>query len=163
MATTSFLGIFFAIVSSGLGGDVWTLTPPELDNFLKLFYVGLVVYSFVLATIKISICFLYMRLFPDRKFRRICIITQVLQFIMLAAFMCFDITECRPLTAFWTQWDDVRVGQCWNLNAYAWAHAAINIVWDLWLLLLPATQVWGLNMAWNRKVRILSMFSIGIL
>lgn len=163
MFIVTFQGLFFQEVKNGLGRDVWYLTPSGLDEFLKVFYIEEVIYSVVLLTVKISICFLYVRLFPDPTFRRVCFGTQAVQVVMLIAFMTFDLTECRPLSAFWTDWDRVRTGQCWNINAFAWAHAGINIALDLWLLALPASQVWSLNMKWKRKLRVLSMFGFGIL
>lgn len=163
MFTIVFQGLGYQEIGNGLGRDVWFLTPQGLDQYLKTFYVEEVVYSFVLATVKISICFLYIRLFPGSTFRRVCWTTQALQILMLAVFVAFDFAICRPLSAFWTSWDHERTGHCWNNNAFVWSHAAINIAQDIWLLVLPASQVWNLNMKWRHKLRVLSMFALGIL
>lgn len=42
-------------------------------------------------------------------------------------------------------------------------HAAVNIGLDVWMLVLPSTQVLRLNLRWREKAEILAMFGIGIL
>ncbi|KAL2279610.1 hypothetical protein FJTKL_13299 [Diaporthe vaccinii] len=44
----------------------------------------------------------------------------------------------------------------------AWSHAIINIALDLWMLALPASQVWGLKMPLRRKIGVMIMFGLGI-
>ena len=56
-----------------------------------------------------------------------------------------------------------HVGRCINIYAMAWAHAIINIALDLWMLALPASQVWGLKMPFRRKLGVMVMFGLGIL
>lgn len=45
----------------------------------------------------------------------------------------------------------------------AWSHAIVNIALDLWMLALPASQVWGLKMPLRRKIGVMIMFGLGIL
>lgn len=113
--------------------------------------------------IKISICFLFLRLFPDEKFRRIVWATQCFNFAVLITFIFVNTLQCRPMSFFWTGWDGEHQGSCFNMNAAAWAHAAIHIALDIWMLVLPASQVWTLNVSLKRKLAILAMFSLGIL
>lgn len=56
-----------------------------------------------------------------------------------------------------------HVGRCINIYAMAWAHAIINIALDVWMLALPASQVWGLKMPLRRKLGVMVMFGLGIL
>lgn len=112
--------------------------------------------------IKISICFLYMRIFAHPTFQRVMWATQAFNAAVIVAFLVVTCTQCRPLRTFWTSWDGVRVGQCINLNAGAYAHAWINIALDVWMLALPATQVWRLNMSLRKKLEVMLMFSFGM-
>lgn len=146
-----------------MGRNLWTLTPGQITSFLQIFWVFSILYAFVLAMIKISICFLYLRLFPDEKFQRIVWGTQVFNVALLLSFVVANILQCRPVSFFWNGWDGEHQGSCINVNALAWAHAAINIAFDVWLLGLPASQVWTLNVNWKRKISILAMFGLGIL
>lgn len=113
--------------------------------------------------IKISICFLYLRLFPGRGFKKAVWATQAFNIVFLVSFVVTDMVQCQPLSFFWTGWDGEGHGHCINVNAFAWVHAVINIVLDFWMLALPATQVWNLDITLKTKLCILTMFGFGIL
>ncbi|CAN8098244.1 unnamed protein product [Discula destructiva] len=146
----------------GLGKNVWTLTPDQITDFLHIFYVFEVIYSFVCFLIKISITFLYMRIFPGAKFRIVLWATQLFLTTSLIAYAIIDRYQCHPISYFWTYWDGEHEGHCLNLTALAYAHAGVNIFLDLWLLVLPATQVWRLNMSVGKRARVMFMFGFGI-
>lgn len=147
----------------GLGRDIWTLEPWQISEFLKIFFVFEVLYTLTLGLIKTSILFLYLRLFPDPKFRRIVWATQAFNLLMVGSFILSDFLQCRPISFFWESWDGEHAGRCFNINAFAWAHSALNIALDFWMLYLPATQVWSLQMKTRKKVGVILMFGIGIL
>ncbi|KAK7709993.1 hypothetical protein SLS63_013094 [Diaporthe eres] len=146
----------------GLGRDIWTLEPWRITEFLKVFFVFEVLYTLTLGLIKTSILFLYLRLFPDPKFRRTVWATQAFNLLMVGSFIVSDFLQCRPISFFWGQWDGEHTGRCFNINALAWAHSALNIALDFWMLYLPATQVWSLQMKTRKKVGVILMFGIGI-
>lgn len=50
-----------------------------------------------------------------------------------------------------------------NLEAFIYTHAALNIALDVWMLALPASQIWRLNLSWKKKIGVLAMFGFGIL
>lgn len=147
----------------GLGRDIWTLDPWRISEFLKVFFVFEVLYTLTLGLIKTSILFLYLRLFPDPKFRRTVWATQAFNFLMVGCFIISDFLQCQPISFFWQSWDGEHSGRCFNINALAWAHSALNIALDFWMLYLPATQVWSLQMKTRKKVGVILMFGIGIL
>lgn len=147
----------------GLGRDIWTLEPWRITEFLKVFFVFEVLYTLTLGLIKTSILFLYLRLFPDPKFRRTVWATQAFNLLMVGSFIVSDFLQCRPISYFWGSWDGEHTGSCFNINALAWAHSALNIALDFWMLYLPATQVWCLQMKTRKKVGVILMFGIGIL
>lgn len=117
----------------------------------------------VLALIKISICFLYLRLFPGPKFRLVVWATQAFNLALMVTSVLIFLLSCMPLSFFWNMWDRQHDGHCININGFAWAHAGINIALDVWMLALPASQVWKLNVNRRRKVGILAMFGFGLL
>lgn len=147
----------------GLGRDIWTLEPWKISEFLKIFLVFEVLYTLTLGLIKTSILFLYLRLFPDPKFRRIVWATQAFNFLLVGSFIISDFLQCQPISFFWESWDGEHTGHCFNINALAWAHSALNIALDFWMLYLPATQVWCLQMQVKKKIGVILMFGIGIL
>lgn len=74
-----------------------------------------------------------------------------------------DFFQCQPISYFWESWDGEHSGHCFNINALAWAHSALNIALDFWMLYLPATQIWSLQMKLKKKLGVILMFGIGIL
>ncbi|KAJ4393901.1 hypothetical protein N0V93_003117 [Gnomoniopsis smithogilvyi] len=145
-----------------VGRPAWARTFTQIDQSLIVLYICQLVYNLVLGINKMSICFLYMRIFLGREFQRAMWITQLFIAIVTIAFFFAGFAQCRPLSAFWTSWDDVRVGKCFNVNTFAYAHASIHIALDVWMLILPAIEVWKLNMTLRKKIEVTFMFSIGI-
>lgn len=147
----------------GLGRDIWTLEPWKITVFLKITFVFEVLYTLTLGLIKTSILFLYLRIFLDPRFRRIVWATQVFNLLLVVSFIVSDFLQCQPISFMWESQDSDKTGHCFNINALAWAHSALNIALDFWMLYLPATQVWSLQMQVKKKIGILLMFGIGIL
>lgn len=157
------MGAAFFEIKNGVGRNIWDLTPTQITTFLLVYFIFEMLYTIILSMIKISICFLYLRLFPAEKFRRLVWATQVFNVCVLVTFTFSSAFQCRPLSYFWTGWDGEHSGSCNNINAAAWAHAGVNIVLDIWMLGLPASQVWKLNMPARKRFNILAMFGFGIL
>lgn len=124
-----------------------------------------VIYTVTLGLIKISICFFYLRIFPNKDFRRIVWGTQAFNAVLVITFVIVDLAQCQPLDWFWNRLrqETTETGSCIDVNAMAWAHAIINIVLDLWMLALPASQILGLQMALGKKLQVMSMFALGAL
>ncbi|KAJ3950859.1 hypothetical protein N0V92_012747 [Colletotrichum tropicale] len=133
------------------------------ENSNLLFYVFGMLYLTGLAFTKASILFLYLRIFPDEKFRRVLWCTQVFNLLLLIAFVGGTVGSCQPIHYFWDGWTGEMKGQCINLNAFAMCHGVLNVALDVWMLVLPATQVYDLRMPLMRKLGVMLMFGVGVL
>ena len=80
-----------------------------------------------------------------------------------STFMLLSIFQCTPIRAAWTKWEATVEGRCMDANAIAWANAAINIIFDLIILILPMPELAQLAMSWERKTNVLLMFGLGSL
>nr|XP_036583744.1 CFEM domain-containing protein [Colletotrichum truncatum]KAF6792887.1 CFEM domain-containing protein [Colletotrichum truncatum] len=158
----AFLPAAYLAEETGAGRDIWTLTPSQITNFLLLFYVFGLLYMACLGAIKASILFLYLRIFPDERFRKILWCTQVFNLLLVVAFVATTIGSCQPVNFFWNGWAGEMKGKCINLNAFAMCHGVLNVALDVWMLILPATQVWHLKMQWQRKLGVMLMFGVGV-
>jgi hypothetical protein len=49
------------------------------------------------------------------------------------------------------------------VNGLAWSNAAISIVLDGWMLALPISQLFGLQLHWKKKIGVAMMFVVGTL
>jgi len=147
---------------AGLGKDIWTLTIPQIQDVLMYFYLGSVFYIASITAVKISIVCFILRVFPDKKFRRICYGVMTLVACYGIAFVTATALQCWPASYAWTQIDSNSKGTCNDIHLQAWLAAACNIALDLLLLVLPLHNLWMLNMGLKKKLQIMVMFSLGI-
>jgi hypothetical protein len=74
--------------------------------------------------------------------------------------MFFDIFTCEPRDLVW---DPLLDGWCWDIHKQLMSVAIFNLVSDVIILLLPQYSIWGLHMAWRRKLGISAIFGLGLL
>lgn len=121
-------------------------------------------YGLALGAGKASILFLYTRLFSNREtFKRLVWATQTFNLLLMAAFTIADGLQCRPTSYYWQRWDKEHKGSCIDIRTYAYAHSGLNIVLDIWMIILPIAQIWKLNMSLRKKLETMAMFAVGIL
>ncbi|KAH6669719.1 CFEM domain-containing protein [Plectosphaerella plurivora] len=149
------------LAPNGLGQDVWRVPFDILTTFIRWFYVQEILYFSQIAFLKTSILLFYKRIFGHTQINMFIVGTLAfnalygLVFVFLAAF------QCRPISYYWTNWDHEHTGTCLNINAIAWANAAVSIALDLWMLALPLSQIRSLNLHWKKKVGVAMMFCVG--
>ena len=107
---------------------------------------------------KISILLFYLRIFPNKNFRRCVYVCITFGVLYILAFIPVTIFQCLPIRIAWDKWDGQHHGKCINLNAEGWAAAALNIPYDLAVILLPVRELSQLAMSRRRKAGILLMF-----
>ncbi|KAK1637925.1 hypothetical protein BDP81DRAFT_215365 [Colletotrichum phormii] len=150
-------------VQNGLGKDIWTLTPEQINEFFKLFYIGEHFYAFTVMFAKTNFLFFYLRLFADEKFRRLtwgviwaCVFSAV-------SFLVATSVQCWPISYTWTKWDGEHQGRCHDINIQTWAHASVNIALDVVVVAMPISQIVRLNWRWRQKVGAGMMFAVALL
>ncbi|EKG11954.1 hypothetical protein MPH_10998 [Macrophomina phaseolina MS6] len=151
------------LADSGLGRDMWTVTPKDITHILYIYYFDESLYITSLSLVKISICCFYLRIFPERRFRNIVYFTIFCCAAYAIAFVVAVSLQCKPINYAWKHWDGEHEGQCINVNALGWSSASFNIVLDLVVITLPVPQVWKLVLSTRKKVHVMCMFSVGLL
>ncbi|KAJ0161153.1 hypothetical protein CTA2_6679 [Colletotrichum tanaceti] len=148
----------------GFGKDIWTLTVEQITAFVKGFFAFEIMYFVTLALIKASILFLYLRIFGaiTETFCRVLWGTHIFNVAVCVTFIVVNLNQCKPLSYFWYGWDGKYPGYCINLSAMTLWHAVLNIAIDVWMLVLPATQIYKLNLQKRQKAGIMMMFGVGI-
>ncbi|KAK2770921.1 CFEM domain-containing protein [Colletotrichum kahawae] len=131
---------------------------------MKIFYAFANVYTLAIAALKATILFFYQRVFGgfSSLFTTILWCTQAFNLLTFIGFTIPTIAQCQPLSFAWEGWDGRHEGFCLNILSMIVTHAAVNIGLDIWMLVLPSTQVLRLNLRWREKAEILAMFGIGI-
>lgn len=180
----------FSELGLGMGRDIWTLQPDVITEFLKASFLAITIpndirqsgsfqtqaltsYQIVFVTqifyisglflIKASIIFFYLRIFPSVRFRRVLWATQGINILIAFLYFILTFTQCEPLHLYWTGWDGQQAGACRDFNALVLSHTGLNIALDIWMLALPLTQLYKLNLRLRKKIGVMVMFSVGIL
>ena len=118
------------------------------------------IYLVSLFGYKLSILLLYLRLFAiDRTFRFLTYLTIFFVFGYLFANLCTQIFGCWPRVKYW---DPSVTGYCIDYTKAGLAYGAMNIISDLFILVLPLPLLWRLKLAKRDKVGITFVFSSGV-
>ncbi|KAF7859673.1 hypothetical protein EAF04_008752 [Stromatinia cepivora] len=151
------------LTANGLGKDIWTLDFKSISDMVRFFYAAEILYFAQVSFVKISILFFFLRLFPERKIRAAIWATIILNGIILVLFDMLAAFQCHPISFYWERWDNEHFGTCLNINILAFTSAGQSIVMDIWILILPLTQLYDLNLHWKKKAGVGAMLGIGIL
>ncbi|KAH6614442.1 hypothetical protein B0J18DRAFT_300933 [Chaetomium sp. MPI-SDFR-AT-0129] len=152
-------------IDIGQALDIWFVPERNITLVLKYFFVEMLLYTITRFFVRASIILFYMRVFPPspgNKLGRIVQYTMIFNFVYNFSFLFAVIFQCTPISDFWTQWEGTSNGHCGNANILAWVAAATGIVFDLWLLALPFSQLWALNLHWKKKLMGGMMFFVGV-
>jgi len=153
----------FGTASSGLGKDIWTLPPDKITDTIKYFWVATILYFLDTALTKLSIISFYIHIFPSARVRRLLWGTFAVTSAWGFAFVVGSIVQCQPISYFWTHWDGLHKGHCASPDGIGWSHAIMNIIFDLWILAIPLSQLRKMKLHWKKKVGIAIMFFLGTL
>ncbi|KDN62944.1 putative CFEM domain-containing protein [Colletotrichum sublineola] len=162
LAFAALTPVGFVTAVAGAGRDVWYLSASQISLGLRMFFISTFLYVLGLAFIKASILFLYLRIFPDHRFRMVLWFTQAFNLLLYISFLITALVSCQPLHYAWEGWTGETEGRCYSTNPPALSHGALNFILDVWMLLLPASQIYKLNVPLKQKLDVMSMFSMGI-
>ncbi|KAF4943658.1 hypothetical protein FSARC_14863 [Fusarium sarcochroum] len=156
--------IYQLLLVEGLGKDFETLPYDEVTTFFKYFVVLGVSYVLTLACIKASILFLYLQLFPDDTFRTMVKWTVACDVSIALVFTVCSISQAPALSMVWHAWQGKSVKEA--MQDISWpslVHACVNLALDLWMLILPMTQLYKLGLKLRKKMGVMAMFGVGLL
>ncbi|KAG8355531.1 hypothetical protein FVEN_g6411 [Fusarium venenatum] len=147
----------------GLGHNVWLFS----DNTITTFYIYLLVvqYAYVLSLclVKLSILFFFLRTFPDQTFRTLVKWTIGFNILTTIIFSICGALQRQPVYLLWEGWKDFPPkGTTLNIPAIIFSHAAINIALDVWMFVLPLTQLYHLGLKPKKKAGVMLIFGVGI-
>ncbi|KAF2476742.1 uncharacterized protein BDR25DRAFT_278059 [Lindgomyces ingoldianus] len=142
----------------GLGEHVSTLSGDDTTQLLFNFYISISTYCASIGLTKTAILVQYLRVFPTRTFQIWCwaFIFIVVAYTIATVFACIFV--CIPVQSFWN--GDPN-GKCINELASWFSNAAINIVTDLMIIVLPMPVIKNLNLARRQKKLLMGIFAFG--
>ncbi|RYP59389.1 hypothetical protein DL771_010904 [Monosporascus sp. 5C6A] len=148
--------------TTALGRHIWDLTPEDVTMFLKEVYFTIISYNIGLYFVKLSILFLYLRLFTSASstLRRVShVVVTIVVFASLWAIFSSALF-CLPVASFW---DKSIKGKCLPLKPRWYAGAALNILTDFMILILPLPSIKNLQLPRRQKLALSLIFAVGFL
>lgn len=135
---------------------------PADELYTKISFASTVLYFTLTSTTKLSILFLYNRLFSVNlsfRYRVIALIIVVLGFWI--GTVVADLLNCIPLKWTWlNSLDDPRY--CFNYNYFWLASGVVEALIDVAILLLPIPVITHLRLNKGKKYGIAGVFLVGI-
>ncbi|RDL33849.1 uncharacterized protein BP5553_08217 [Venustampulla echinocandica] len=151
-------GLVFASIQVGFGRHVETVTPAQLETFLKIFFAAEIFYVLPITLTKISILLLYKSLFPSKEIAIAVYITGAMVLAWATACIFGVIFSCIPVQGFW---DLTLHAKCIDSTKFFIGNAIPNIFTDTCILLIPVKSVWQLQFSKQKKVVVSGMFLLG--
>ncbi|KAI1445514.1 hypothetical protein F5Y02DRAFT_127274 [Annulohypoxylon stygium] len=155
-------------VTTGLGQHFLLLQPWQTKGFLKTFYIGNATYVTATALIKEALLLQYLRVFERGVFvRRFLIFLIIFTAFWGVAFSFLAWVPCVPVYTFW---DNGGGPNCFGYgSSYAapfiatfQSHAAINMVLDTLVLIIPLPLFFKDGATACTRIRLVGLLSMGI-
>ncbi|OAX81977.1 hypothetical protein ACJ72_03680 [Emergomyces africanus] len=147
-------------VAHGYGRHALDLAKEEKILALKWFFAAQVFYKIVITLAKMSILFLYMRIFYiERYFRWACTLLNIFIGAHGIAFVLATIWQCHPVAGFWDK--SIPGFHCVKRHPFWLSFSVINICTDVVMLVLPVQEVLRLNLHRREKLALVLVFSLG--
>ncbi|CVK85960.1 related to integral membrane protein [Fusarium mangiferae] len=151
------------LTSNGLGLDIWFVEEDNIRIFLILIFASELSYATSLALVKLSILAFFLRIFPDQRFRIIVRWTTIFILVMCPLYLALILAQRRPLDLFWNGWRDKNPrGVMLSGNLIGITHGAWNVALDIWMMILPMTQLLKIGIKLKKKIGVIAMFGVGL-
>ncbi|KAG4027442.1 hypothetical protein MFRU_030g00780 [Monilinia fructicola] len=151
-------------VDSGFGQH---LNGMKLDRFiqgLKYWCFAEIIYPPTIAVIKTSIALYLIRIAVKPVHIYTIYISMSLFLVYSAAFFLCLILQCRPISFYWRRFEGATDGHCIQANAVAalaYGHAALSVLTDITLGIIPAFVVADLQITTRTKTAVAITLALG--
>lgn len=112
------------------------------------------VYCATIGMIKLSVLFMYIRIFPARKFRVAAIVLGVITVAWIIGVACVSVIQCAPIER---AWDTSIPGACINAKDFFIANAVPNIVTDVIIIILPMRALWKMKATITHRLSVIAL------
>ncbi|KAF5722332.1 hypothetical protein FMUND_2843 [Fusarium mundagurra] len=151
------------LTSKGLGLDIWFVEEDNIRTFLILIFASELSYATALALVKLSILAFFLRIFPDQRFRTVVRWTTISVLVISPIYLALIFAQRRPLDVLWNGWRDKNPrGVILSANLIGITHGAWNVALDIWMMILPMTQLLKIGIKLKKKIGVIAMFGVGL-
>ncbi|RYN57376.1 hypothetical protein AA0114_g2398 [Alternaria tenuissima] len=158
--TVAYLVAIFILRDNGMGFSGEVLELQQMLNQIQATLAIEIVYYLIINAIKISILFFYLRIAVEKRFEYLC--KGTIYFLVTFGVVCVIVclAQCVPLHKMWDLAGQVS-GQCINTTAFFYTTSAVNIIADIWILLLPINTLLKVQRPRREKFALVVIFSLG--
>ncbi|KAL9118183.1 MAG: hypothetical protein Q9187_005275 [Circinaria calcarea] len=143
----------------GIGKHITELTPTEYKVFFRAGFAVEILYFLAITPVKISVLFLYGRLFPTRMLLLVAKIVGAVCIAWCLASVLVTIFQCNPVAS---AWNPPIGGQCVSYFAHFQLGVAIsNMLTEIIILCIPLPIIWRLSLPARDKAILSGMFFLG--
>ncbi|KAM7190474.1 hypothetical protein V8F33_009457 [Rhypophila sp. PSN 637] len=154
---TAVSALMMASCSYGFGQHFVNISPSNKLITLKLFYIAQGFYKLTINLTKISILFLYLRIFVKKWFRATCLTHLALVIGYMVATFAASVWQCTPISR---AWDKSVPGTCISITANWYANAGFSISTDLIILALPMYPIYTSMLPLGQKIALMVVFAL---
>lgn len=134
---------------------------PNAKTRPQMFYLDQIFYKFTINLTKLSVLFLYLRIFSQRWFRITCSACAAVVGGYGISSIFATVFQCTPVVyAFNKQLQGG--GHCINTTAFWYANAIYNIITDVIILASVPGVVWSLSLSTRQRIGLTLVFGLGI-
>ena len=151
------------IISTRYGAGLHTQDLPKglAESILKLNFIGAGVYLPSLLGYKMSILFLYLRIFSVSRVYRCCIwLVMFITFGYIFGQFWTQLFFCQPIAKYWRP---ETSGRCLSLVTIIDLYTSLNFITDLLIFVLPLPMIWRIQLSVQDKAGVFMIFILGSL
>ena len=124
-------------------------------KFIQCNFVFQLSWAATFPIVKIAVLIFYNRLFPRKPFRWIIYGTGAFLSLMLLCGLLGMVLQCRPTRSIWQPGVEHR---CFNQLGFYIAIGSLNLVTDVFVVLMPIPILWSLHLPPTRKSGLVAVF-----
>ncbi|KAI0423454.1 hypothetical protein F5Y09DRAFT_348970 [Xylaria sp. FL1042] len=151
---------------AGSGHHVWSLTRATVARGFKIAFVYTFIWAVTVSTTKLSIIFLYRRIFAVRKspLRNWLNFLAGVMVCQIIAITVSNLTICRPLSYLWERLTQPDAhGTCFDQPKFLLATGIINAIFDIIILITPIVPISKLQLSADKKAGVFGILLLGCL
>ncbi|KAH8763669.1 hypothetical protein F5883DRAFT_422658 [Diaporthe sp. PMI_573] len=154
----------YLLVANGLGHHLCNLPKAQAARFARISFALQRANQPVLCCVKISILMFYLRVFSTKAYGHFRIWVYVgIAYTLVWGITTWavNLTTCAPIAFFYDR--TIKGGSCRNQVVSGTTAAALSLVGDIYVLVLPLPALWQLKINMRKKVAVVGIFLLGSL
>jgi hypothetical protein len=143
------------------GPDGKLIHDPDLKKYEKIKFSIQLMSVTLLGFSKLSLVFLYRRIFSSPTFRKVVDVFIGILIAWLIAFELATLFQCTPISTIWTRFEYEYGPYCIQVVPYYYTISVTDTLTDVIIMILPLPIIWNLHMPLKQRLAVAGMFLLG--